>query len=396
MKIETENRDYISVIGNNGKKYNLNKNTFAALSNDLNNPLSLISLSNSSFSIDMWRGCIYHCAYCHVQGCYNNLKNWSMTYVPERKTTFSEAEVIDALVEYTDFVKDESLISIATSSTEPFANEKVSDSTIALTKELSARGYKNPFWIVTKGGIILPKHYEQMEEIIRNGNKIIVSICWTNNKPEIEPSTIDRFSFVKKLSEVGVHINWYMRPLAKEWNATEENINYIMSYVKEKKYPIDSITAGGLRWTSGIEFGMEVLHGISLPELEKDDNKKTLDDETIENIKKAHKKYLPNIPLFFKSSCGISYALNKANFNLVNYLERKYCGISECPLRQMIKCSSYLENVDLLGINEELRKSGFNLEMSENEVRLSEMQAHNYQEKVMVKRNIVKIIKGKD
>ena len=66
-----------------GRVFHLLPHTFAALSADPNDPLFCVSVANNSFSIDPWKGCPFNCAYCHVQGCYEDLHNWTNCYKPE-------------------------------------------------------------------------------------------------------------------------------------------------------------------------------------------------------------------------------------------------------------------------------------------------------------------------
>lgn len=393
IRVKEMNEEEVRVICDNGKEYTLNRNTFAALSNNLRDPLSLVSLSNSSFSIDMWKGCKYDCAYCHVQGCYNNLIDGSMNYIPVRKTSFSEEDVVNKLIKYKHFHANESLISIATSSTEPFANKDVTDSTIELMEQFINLGYFNPFWIVTKGGVILHNQMMRIKRLIDKGAIIIVSICWTNNDSRIEPIFLDRFSFAKELDSIGVHLNWYMRPLVREWNASPSNLEFIMKHVAENDYPIKSIIAGGLRWTSGIEFGIEGLHNYKLPKLIIDDNKKTLDDDIIQNIISLHKKYLPTIPLFFKSSCCISYALKIPNINHVELFEDNYCKLSYCPFEQSSICfANHLDEATIDDLNKILKDSGYIFEKFGEEINLIELYEHSYKQNILLKRFLQKYI----
>lgn len=384
----------VEVITETNKKYLLNKKTFAALSYDDDNPLSCTSLANSSFSIDLWKGCQYRCAYCHVQGCLNDHLNGTIFYKPIRRGTFTEREVVETLINYPLFKKNRSIISVNTSSTEPFANEEVTDSTIQVIESFSSLGYQNPIWIVTKGGKISENQLLRLKKEIKKGARIIVSICWTNNIIEIEPMNHNRFSFVKKLNDIGVHVNWYMRPLVSEWNSSKENIDYIMKYVSDNKFPIKSIVAGGLRWTSGIEYGLVEINKLNLPNLVKNENTKTLSNEIIERIQNAHKKYLADKPLFFKSGCSLSYALNIPNTNLGGLLDESDCYLSVCDEKQKIKCRSHeIKNLEL--INEEIKEHGYKLDLKNEQWRLISIKDKNtYQESVNVKKHLQDLIYG--
>lgn len=204
-------------INYNGKEYILCEYMYGVLKMDHNSPLCCVSEANNSFSIDYWKGCSFQCAYCHVQGIYEDLdENYKMYKNPIPRSRFSIEEIIDALVEHPYFEKDESIISIATSSTEPFANPKVTESTLRIMEYFSSKGYKNPFWIVTKAGI--PNGIsDRLKKICDNGNKIMISVCYAGNPKNIEPMNNNRFRNIETLKDTGVTVSWYLRPLVKEW-----------------------------------------------------------------------------------------------------------------------------------------------------------------------------------
>ena len=134
-----------------------------------------------------------------------------------------------------------------------------------------------------------------------------------------------------------------MRPLVKEWGANKENLSKMFKYVYENyKDCIDFIVPGGLRWTSGIEYALFEINNVDLPNLIKDDNKKTLDNSIIKVIKRLAKIYFPDIPLFFNSSCPLTCMLQRNNIALTNILKSETCNISHCPKKQREICTKYV------------------------------------------------------
>ena len=319
---------YKEVICGDGSRYTLNHYTFGALSNDIDNPLFNVSVSQNTFSIDIWKGCLLDCAYCHVQGCYYDIshgKSISMKYAPVRRNSSSIAEIVDHLVNYEHFIPDHSLISICTSSTEPFFNDNTIDSTLDIMYEFVKRGLKNPFWVITKMGGISEKWKSKLLRIIQQGCRILLSICWTNNDSKIEPMRASRFNNLRWMTDCGVIINWYMRPIVREWNGSKNNLQYIMEYVSSLNLPFRNMVAGGLRWTEGIEFGLTKIHGEKLPKLIKDDNTKTLEDDLIRQIDHLHAQYLPELPLFYNSACSLHHAMGVPNILCWKDDEKKAC-----------------------------------------------------------------------
>lgn len=395
-KVKTRNSKTTLIECDNGSKYYLNTFTYASISDQETEPLFCVSVSNNSFSIDLWRGCLLNCAYCHVQGCFYDLidscSGLTMHYAPARRNNSTIQEVVEALVHHPSFIPDYSLISLCTSSTEPFLNEEVTDSTISIMLEFVRRGYKNPFWIVTKMGGIADRWEPAIREIIERGSKILISVCWTNNLPEIEPMRGNRFKNLRWMTDCGVLLNWYMRPLAREWNASPENLRFIMETVRNLNLPFTNIVAGGLRWTEGIEFGMKVLHNLPLPKLDKDDNTKTLYADTVSHIKKLHDELLPGIPLFFKSSCAVSYALSLPNLNCWQFVgNTTLCG--NCPNEQYMRCHRLLNQLDIHKINEELaqRQVGCQIHLEDGTFSI-EYQVQEYKEVSTAKKQVAYLL----
>jgi len=323
-------------VKNENNEYVLNKNIYAALSHDKNNPLSTISKSSNSFSIDSWRGCPLDCAYCHVQDSYSDLENWSNKYKPVKRSRFSEEQIADALMSYKEFIPNESLISLCTSSTEPFITDDVTDSVLKVMECFVKKGLKNPFWIVTKSGDPPQKFKERFKNIVKNNNAIIVSICWTNNKKEIEPHSQDRFKNLDFFVDCGIGVSWHMRPLHNDWNASYENIDYIIGQIANKSAKLENIVVGGLRWTHGVEFGIKVIRGLEMPPLIKENNIKTLSFDKMIYTKQKIFNSFGSIPVYFKSSCSICHILKMPNFSGV--YNSRFCELSNCPDHQRIIC----------------------------------------------------------
>ncbi len=365
--MQTELKENIKKITVNNKDYSLCEYMYGVLEMDHNSPLSCVSEANNSFSIDYWKGCAWQCSYCHVQGIFEDLdENLCMYKKPIPRNKFSVEEIIDALVDHSYFRKNKSIISIATSSTEPFANPIVTENTLEIMEYFVKLGYKNPFWIVTKAGI--PNNIEKrLKSICDNGNQIMISICWADNPKNIEPVQNNRFKNVEKLKNTGVTVSWYMRPLVEEWSANKNQLENMIKYVSENySEHIDMIIPGGLRWTEGIEFGLKDIRGLEMPKLIKEHNKKTLSNDIEENILNLCNKYFPNKPLYFNSSCGISHMLNRPNVALLNLFDNKICEKSICYNKRKHKCKKYsFKEKDLRKIESALLNEGINVKILE-------------------------------
>ncbi len=346
-----------------GRKYNFYKNMYAVLDSDLNSPLSCISVANNSLSVDLWTGCSFQCAYCHVQGIEEDIaSDGKMRKIPMRRNCFTIDEVLSSLVQHPFFKKDVTVISIGTSSTEPFAVGEVLESTLVLMEKMIEMGYKNPFWIVTKAGIP-DAAIKRLINISDNISKLIISICWANNPKEIEPVQNNRFKNIDKFFGKNVSINWYLRPITKEWiNSITELENMFNMVSKQYGKYIDCIIPGGLRWTEGIEYGMVEVRGLEMPEISKENNQKTLDEEEWKYIMLLAKKYFSEIPVFYHSSCGISFALKRSNICLLQLKNKKECEGSKCTSEQRIRCE-IKPNYNLNVVQNELNKVGYDIDV---------------------------------
>lgn len=387
-------------INYNGKEYILCEYMYGVLKMDHNSPLCCVSEANNSFSIDYWKGCSFQCAYCHVQGIYEDLdENYKMYKNPIPRSRFSIEEIIDALVEHPYFEKDESIISIATSSTEPFANPKITESTLRIMEYFSSKGYKNPFWIVTKAGI--PNGIsDRLKKICDNGNKIMISVCYAGNPKNIEPMNNNRFRNIETLKDTGVTVSWYLRPLVKEWGANYGHLEEMFKFVS-KNYSnyIDMIVPGGLRWTEGIEFGMKVQKGQEMPMLIKEHDKKTLSNKVEDEIIELCNKYFPNMPVYFNSSCAISHMLNTNNIALLNILKPEICSKSKCMNQCKEKCmKTSFTKEELLKIKKALLSEGINvvvrdINCTDGIKTEPEINNYSYTIKQQIRKTIAKTIK---
>lgn len=388
-------KDNKITITYNGKNHDLCEYMFGVLKMDHSSPLCCVSEANNSFSIDYYTGCAFQCAYCHVQGIYEDLdENFKMYNYPHPRSKFSIEQIINELIKHPYFVKDKSVISIATSSTEPFANNNITNTTLEIMEYFVSLGLSNPFWIVTKAGV--PDNIQKrLKNIVCNGNKIMISICWANNPKSIEPVQNNRFKNIDKLKEIGVYTSWYLRPLVKEWGANKENLESIIKSVSESYYEyIDMVIPGGLRWTDGIEFGLKEVKKLDMPKLIKKDNEKTLSTEIQETIVELCKKYFPNKPVYFNSSCAISHMLNSTNIAMLQIFDNCICNKSLCKNPRKNACSHLdFSESDLLCYEKELQRQGITIHIKkidfQNNIESEpEFDSFDYSKKQQIKKTI--------
>lgn len=334
--------DFVPVIGKTtGREFLVRRLTYGVLVHDPAHPLSAVSMSNSAMSMDLWAGCTWRCKYCHVQGTLQDLvNNGTMAIRPQRRNPFAVGDIVDELVKHPYFVPNQTIISIGTASTEPFAPGLVTESTFEIMQAFIDRGLSNPFWIVTKGGV--PKGRKiDFARITRATKGLMLSLCWSDNPDTIEPVRNNRFANAEEVKEAGATISWYMRPIVPEWSGTVDRIEMMLLWVK-KHYGdvIDMIVPGGLRWTQGIENGLVEIHGQPMPDIPRDDNRKALPEELVKAIFRMCVEHFPGTPVYLKSSCALSKMLKIPSITSVQAFARSECEISSCPIAQRQICAN--------------------------------------------------------
>jgi len=358
--VQKANReDFRTIKGpRTGRSFNIRELTYGVLDTNPESPLSCVSVTNSSLSIDLWKGCSWQCSYCHAQGSMQDLDKDTLT-MPDRplaRSKFSIKEIVDALKEHPFFEPDQSIISIGSSTTEPLAYKQISESTFEIMECLAEKGYKNPFWVITKAGF--PIDYKnRLSHIVSNGNPCMISFCWANNPKSIEPKQNNRFKNIAEAHKTGAATSWYFRPIAEGWSSDPKRLED--AFKKASKYAdsIDMIVPGGLRWTEGIEYGVSEVRGLAMPEIAHDDNVKELSDEVWDKIFKLAAQYLPDTPVYKKSSCALSKMLNRPSINLVQLKDPIMCNSSLCPNQQRDVCRNFVLP-DKKGLNTRLAAVG--------------------------------------
>lgn len=325
----------------NQAKYKVTKQTYGALSDDPANPLSCVSVANSSLSIDMWAGCTWQCGYCHVHDAEVNHGDeiMKMDDTPRMRTEHTPRAVIDALVKHPFFVPDQTVLSFGTASTEPF-DPRVADKVFDLIDELQSQGFRNPLWIVTKNGVPR-KVLKRMESCVQKTDKLLLSLTSGGLNASVEPLQNDRFKNAEAAAKMGAKIILYLRPLFELWGSTPEKIREILFKAKASigGEQFTAIAPGGLRWAEGVEIAL-LSHGLSWPdELSKDPDTKELPDHIYEYVLGQVAEIFPGTPVVMHSSCAISTALKTAD--IVSTYSRKTaeCLASTCGDEQRERCA---------------------------------------------------------
>ncbi len=343
-----------------GREYRVREFIYGTLVPDHGHPLSAVSVSNNSLSIDLWTGCAWQCRYCYVHGTRLDLNEAGRTFTtPRRRTPFTVDEIVDALLQHPFFQPDVTVLSLHTASTEPFSDGPVTASTFAVMEAFLRRGLRNPFWIVTKAHVPLER-LEAIARIAQSARGLMISICWADNPEHIEPVQNDRFLHAREARAAGATISWYLRPLVREWSGAPERIARMMGWVRERYGDaIDMIVPGGLRWTEGIEYGLSEVYGLPMPDVPRDDNVKTMAPALWEAVVRCGGEFFPGVPIYRHSACGLTRMLRTSSLTAVQTRCPEDCEASICPEEQRQLCASGgIHRMDRAGAQEILDRLG--------------------------------------
>lgn len=371
-KIELANKVPMdNLVGSKtGNNYQLTTYMYGCLDPRSNALLSNVSVTGNSLSIDIWTGCSLQCAYCHVQGVREDLDptDWKMRKKPIRRTSHTIDQILSELVESPFFEKDKTVLSICTSSTEPFVGDEVIESTMSIMEWFTKKNMKNPFWIVTKAGVP-SKIIERLKNVTKT-NKIIISICWANNNSTIEPYIKNRFENIEKFRDTsGIYFTWYLRPLVREWSDDFAHLENMFKLVSQKhRKDIHSIVAGGLRWTEGIEYGLSEVRNLKLPDNVSSASRhtKTLTEDEFALIKQLSEKYFgKDMLVYLHSSCMLSEILRVNNMAMTNWFRPIACSESVCTFKQREKCCINMNKLNLNVLNRMFEDKGIDIKIKE-------------------------------
>ena len=257
----------------------------------------MLNYLKSSISISSYDGCTIGCEYCILSTLEDRNKV---------KKIADENELVSELLSFRLYTK--SIPISVNNQTEPFLNKEVTDSTIKILKILQERKVENPIMLITKGYL----NDEQIKELSKIKLSLIILYTFSglsekmeNRSEKIQIETMEKLS---KLENIKL-LNYY-RPIIEGINTDSETINHVTAIVS--KYCKASIISG-IRINTYLDEKLSKL-GVKIPP-KYDPDHKVLLPETYQKILKTFEKINPQYPVFKKTSCGISYILNRADYN---------------------------------------------------------------------------------
>ncbi len=305
----------------------ITRQVFGALSQRSGDPLSRVSIANSSFSLDPYRGCPLKCAYCTVGGAARDIDfirndegeitGVRLPSTPQR--LFSAGELVDSLLSHPGFIRDRSVVSVATASSEPFLPQTES-TTWEILRELYDRGCTNPIWLVAKSGIpdrFAHRWAERVSLLRSSGIGAVVSVSYSAAPSWVEPFRGDRFRNMQAMRDAGVCISHHFRPVIRGINDSVESIKQALS---SSLGVADAICIGGLRRDPGVEVAWRLVYGLDERLLPQQSGRvKELRPDFKTDVLEFLDMHSSNAQVFETSSETIAHLLGLPDYNLTRY-----------------------------------------------------------------------------
>jgi len=289
----------------------------------------------SWLNIEHSTGCPYQCAYCyrHDEGVFELRKP---------KPLASIGNIIKELENYPFFEPGQTHLSISGTKSDAFLPQ-TRTRTFQILDYLEDKSYKNPVSIVTKSNLT-----ETDGEKLAQYKKItpFIFVSYSVMPSSIESaSNFGRVATMKLLKKKGVKVILYWRPLIRGINTSSRLLKRVLSV--GERYA-DAYVLSGLKITAKIAEYIE-SKGIQLPNESWDATHKILPDRVKNKILKLYNEANCKKPLFYRSSCAVSYLEGQPDFN-AHWINRKKNCSTKCPEDQQKRCKQqskrkYMEKI---------------------------------------------------
>ena len=294
----------------------------------------LIRQHDSWLSVDPVVGCPYDCQYCILK--IDGLTNKKPQEVVNIEKT------LDKLSKHKHFIPNVTKISYG-NNTDAFYSGNI-ENTLEFIEKFRSRGYDNPIAISTKSPI---SHSQALQLHKIAGPNLLLFLSYSGLDNNVEKG-IDHEGLKNNfstLSAADINILHYWRPLL-ESNTTENKILEVLELVS--KYSTASICIG-LKSTPRLYNIFSDTEELSLPKEFQDKYVNYLEDRTASKILSLSALKYPNYPIYFRTSCAVSYALRQDDYT--ETFESKACLSSQCPTTQRNVCKSENEIPDKRAID---------------------------------------------
>lgn len=280
----------------------------------------VIEYRKSGLSLNHIQGCPLDCAYCirHTYGLWDQR-------VP--RALMSDAEAVTGLVNHRYFRPHVTPLQVFNRATEPFL-PAVRPHTFAVLEDLDERELTNHVLVITRHQM-KPEDIDRLNQLRHIKVTLLFTYSGIDNRDiEPYPSSVaaESLKLMSAPTRRGYRTILYWRPLVPGLNDSDEHLAQACELAKHA----DATVFTGLFYRDEIA---AYYRANGLPEPYEDTARRKIVPETLEARVLA--ALGADIPLFRKTSCGVSYAHGLPDYN-GHVGIRELCDI--CPRSQLERC----------------------------------------------------------
>ncbi|MFJ2178264.1 radical SAM protein [Streptomyces sp. NPDC087851] len=302
----------------------------------------VIEYRKSGLSLNWIVGCPLDCGYC-VRHLFSNFE----MKVPRR--LMSDEEAVRRLVGHTYFRPHKTPIQLLNRATDPML-PVVKPHVFNVLRQLDDRGLTNHVLIITRWRVS-PEDCA----VLNSFKKLRLTVLVTHSNiqnPAVEP--VDSNIAAESLRTLYEHAEryrtvLYWRPIVPGLNDSDSDI----ARARELSLHAHATVFTGLFFRDEIAAYYEA-HGLTMP-YEETARRKIMPETAEQRILDAFERDDSWGALFRKTSCGVAYAHEEADYN-GHYGIRELCDI--CPPEQVAKCRAAWLKPDLANVIQEARGLG--------------------------------------
>lgn len=285
--------------------------------------LDIVAYRKSGLSLNHIIGCSLDCAYC-VRHFFDNFE------MKEPKMLCTDEEAVNILVKHRFFIPNVTPLQIFNRATDPFL-KNVKKHTHGVLHKLDILGLKNPVLVITRA-MVTQKDIEQLEEL--NNIKVSLFVTYSGiDDTRIEPIA-KKGTTVKSIETIAKYrkktkLILYWRPIVMGWNDDGSSFKRVLNVAQYT----DAIVYTGYyhrpeNYSYLQSIGLNIIYGDFA-------RRKFMPKELETKILTAYEKSKLKIPLFRKTSCGVTYVHELPDYN-GHWGVKEICDI--CPQRQRELC----------------------------------------------------------
>jgi DNA repair photolyase len=290
----------------------------------------IITNRKSGLSLNHIIGCPLDCAYC-VRHFWGNFEQ----KIPQLLITTQEA--VQALVTHPEFLPHTTPVQLFNKATDPML-PGVKPHTFAVLEELDRRGLTNLVLIITRFHVT-EADMARLEALEHVRPTLLFTYSGIRDD-RVEPiakstTTVDSLT-TAAWHKLRTKVILYWRPIVPGWNDDHDTMAHVLGVAAHAG--VDAIVFTGYYHKEENAAHLREL-GVQVPYGENWQRRKILPQELDATVVQAWRESGISVPLFRKTSCGVTYGWQQPDYN-------GHLGVPElcdiCPPEQLARCAAAL------------------------------------------------------